>query len=105
MHKNYQERRAALGLIPAMMADRGSRSGAVKRLAFLDEAGPAQVAGGALGAWSNPRSQGACQSSMTKPGTRLNSAVLCVTSVQPWARAIAAICRSRGPINCPIDSK
>src|SRR4051794_23406775 len=44
---------------------------------------------------------GACQSSMTRPGTRLNSATLCVTSVQPFARGMAAICMSLPPINNP----
>jgi hypothetical protein len=34
---------------------------------------------------------GISQSSIASPGTRLNSPVLCVTSVQPLANAIAAI--------------
>ena len=44
---------------------------------------------------------GTCQSSTTRPGTRLNSAVLCVTSVQPFASAIAAISMSLPPMVCP----
>jgi hypothetical protein len=41
------------------------------------------------------------QSSSVRPGTRLNSFVLCVTNVRPWARAIVAIIKSFGPIGVP----
>ena len=48
---------------------------------------------------------GICQSSTMSPGTRLNSRVLLVTSMQPFARAIAAICISKDPITWPVDSR
>ena len=41
----------------------------------------------------------------TSPGTRLNSPLLCVTSVQPFARAIAAIIKSLAPIIVPIAAR
>src|SRR5262249_55938607 len=49
--------------------------------------------------------QGTCQSSRFSPTTLANSAVLCVTRVQLWVRAIAAIWRSYGPIIRPRDSR
>lgn len=48
---------------------------------------------------------GSCQSSTINPGTRRNSAVLCVTKVQMFAKEIAAIWTSYGPIIWPMDSK
>ena len=45
---------------------------------------------------------GVCQSSNVKPGTRLNSTVLCVTKVRWFTFAIAAIIKSQGPIGVPI---
>lgn len=42
---------------------------------------------------------GFCQFSMTNPGTRLNSEVLWVTSVQLFAKAMAAIYRSEGEVD------
>ena len=50
------------------------------------------------------RFQGTCQSSIFRAGTRLNSAVVCVTKTSPLARAIAAIIRSFGPIGVPDAS-
>ena len=44
-------------------------------------------------------------SSSKRPGTRLNSAVLWVTSVMLCTRAMAAICRSYGPIGVPSVSR
>src|SRR5581483_9136837 len=52
----------------------------------------------------HPR-QGASQSSRGSPGTRPNSCVLCVTSVTPWVKAIAAIWVSSGPIGVPRRSR
>ena len=45
-----------------------------------------------------------CQSSMDNPGTRLNSPMLCVTTVKPLTSAMAAICMSCGPIFVPSFS-
>ncbi len=48
---------------------------------------------------------GASQSSRSRPGTRLNSTVLCETNVQPAASAMAAISRSYGPIGVPCVAR
>jgi len=42
-----------------------------------------------------------CQSSICKPSTRSNSAVLCVTRVTSFARAMDAISKSSGPMRAP----
>ena len=44
------------------------------------------------------------QSSTSSSGTRVNSRRLCVTSLCPCRRAIAAISRSVGPIGVPAAS-
>ena len=46
-----------------------------------------------------------CQSSIDNPGTRLNSEVLCVTRIRPFAKAMAAIIRSFGPISVPRTAR
>jgi len=48
------------------------------------------------------KAHGSCQSSNSSPGTRLNSCVLCVTKVQPSAKATAAMIKSFGPISVPV---
>ena len=45
------------------------------------------------------------QSSKLRPSIRANSSVLCVTSVSPFASAVAAISRSFGPIGVPRCSR
>lgn len=42
-----------------------------------------------------------CQSSICKPSTRSNSAVLCVTRVASFAGAMDAISKSFGPMRAP----
>ena len=44
------------------------------------------------------------QSSVFNSATRLNSAVLCVTTVRPCANAMAAICKSYGPMGVPAEA-
>ena len=51
--------------------------------------------------WFRPH----CQSSINRPGTRLNSEVLFVTRTRPRDRAIDAIIRSFGPIGVPSVAK
>ena len=45
----------------------------------------------------------ASQSSISKPGTRENSAVLWVTRMAPCASAVAAMSKSLGPMSWPFD--
>jgi hypothetical protein len=67
---------------------------------------PCPRRGGPHGAWretSGRRATAAIhsQSSRRRPGTRENSAVLCVTKVSSRARAMAAIIKSFGPMGMP----